>query len=138
MGEGSVNHVGIATHSLDGAEKLWQALGFSPTEDEVVEEQGVRIRYMQGEGSTRIELLEPITEGSPIDKFLASKGPGVQQIAVNVSDIESKIEELSAMGFRMINEEPVTGSSGHRVAFIHPSSCGGVLVELVEFPQSES
>jgi methylmalonyl-CoA/ethylmalonyl-CoA epimerase len=93
---------------------------------------------MQGEGSTRIELLEPITEGSPIDKFLASKGPGVQQIAVNVSDIESKIEELSAMGFRMINEEPVTGSSGHRVAFIHPSSCGGVLVELVEFPQSES
>tara|TARA_B100000686_G_scaffold309743_1_gene351941 strand:+ start:2185 stop:2592 length:408 start_codon:yes stop_codon:yes gene_type:complete len=133
MGEGSINHIGIATPSLDDSEPIWVALGFTSEDDQVVEDQGARIRYMKGEGDVRIELLEPLTEDSPLGRFLSRRGPGVQQIAVNVSDIEKKIDQLRSMGLRMINNEPVSGSDGHRIAFVHPSSTGGVLVELVEY-----
>ena len=90
MGEGSINHIGIATPSLDDSEPIWVALGFTSEDDQVVEDQGARIRYMKGEGGVRIELLEPLTEDSPLGRFLSRRGPGVQQIAVNVSDIEKK------------------------------------------------
>ena len=133
MGEGSINHIGIATPSLDDSEPIWVALGFTSEDDQVVEDQGARIRYMKGEGDVRIELLEPLTEDSPLGRFLSRRGPGVQQIAVNVSDIEKKIDQLRSMGLRMINNEPVSGSDGHRIAFVHPSSTGGVLIELVEY-----
>ena len=133
MGDGSINHIGIATASLDQSEPIWAALGFTTEDDQVVEEQGVKIRYMKGHGDVRIELLEPLTEDSPLGRFLYRRGPGVQQIAVNVSDIEEKIDQLRSMGFLMINNEPVTGSNGQSIAFVHPSSTGGVLVELVEY-----
>ncbi len=133
MGDGSINHIGIATPSLDESEPIWAALGFTTEDDQVVEEQGVKIRYMKGHGDVRIELLEPLTEDSPLGRFLSRRGPGVQQIAVNVSDIEEKIDQLRSMGFLMINNEPVTGSNGQNIAFVHPSSTGGVLVELVEY-----
>ena len=132
MGNSSINHIGIATPSLDDSETIWEALGFTAGDDQVVPDQGVRIRYMNGDGNTRIELLEPLTTDSPVGRFLSTKGPGVQQVAVNVNDIEKKIDELKSMGIRMINNEPVSGSDGHRIAFVHPSSCGGVLIELVE------
>ena len=132
MNDGSVNHIGIATHSLDESETIWKTLGFTPMKDETVAEQGVKIRYMKGIGDTKIELLEPLSDDSPIGKFLSKKGPGIQQIAVNISNLDSKILELKSIGIRMINDEPVEGSSGNRVAFIHPSSCGGTLIELVE------
>ncbi len=137
MGRGSVNHIGIATDSLDNAAKVWEALGFAQGDDEVVEDQGVKIRYMRGDGETNIELLEPLSDDSPVGKFLSARGPGVQQIAVNVPDIVSKISQLKGMGIRMINDDPILGSNGHKIAFIHPSSCGGVLIELVEYGQSE-
>ena len=137
MGKGSVNHIGIATDSLDNTAKVWEALGFTHGDDEVVESQGVKIRYMRGDGETNIELLEPLSADSPVGKFLSVRGPGVQQIAVNVPDLVSKIYQLKGMGIRMINDEPILGSNGHKIAFIHPSSCGGVLVELVEYEQSE-
>ena len=137
MKQGSVNHIGIATHSLDKTAEIWKALGFTQGDDEVVENQGVKIRYMRGDGETNIELLEPLTEDSPVGKFLSTRGPGVQQIAVNVPDIELKIYQLKGMGIRMINDKPVLGSNGKKIAFIHPSSCDGVLVELVEYEQSE-
>ena len=133
MGDGSINHIGIATPSLDDFSPIWEALGFTAEDDQLVKEQGVRIRYMKGEGDARIELLEPLSEDSHIGRFLASRGPGVQQIAVNVSDIEKKIDELRSMGVRMINNVPVTGLDGQSIAFVHPSSSGGVLIELVQF-----
>tara|TARA_B100000029_G_scaffold514069_1_gene615528 strand:+ start:2282 stop:2692 length:411 start_codon:yes stop_codon:yes gene_type:complete len=132
MVDGSINHIGIATSSLDDSEPIWTALGFTSEDDQVVVDQGVKIRYMKGEGDVRIELLEPLTESSPLGRFLSRRGPGVQQIAVNVSNIEEKIEQLRSMGMRMVNNEPVPGSDGQRIAFVHPSSTGGVLVELVE------
>ena len=132
MNNGSVNHVGIATHSLDESETIWKTLGFTLMKDETVLDQGVKIRHMKGSGETSIELLEPLSEDSPIGKFLSKRGPGIQQIAVNISDLDSKILELKSLGVRMINNEPVQGSSGKRIAFIHPSSCDGTLIELVE------
>ena len=132
MNNGSVNHVGIATHSLDESETIWKTLGFTPMKDETVLDQGVKIRHMKGSGETSVELLEPLSEDSPIGKFLSKRGPGIQQIAVNIIDLDSKILELKSIGVRMINNEPVQGSSGKRIAFIHPSSCDGTLIELVE------
>ena len=132
MNNGSVNHVGIATHSLDESETIWKTLGFTPMKDETILDQGVKIRHMKGSGETSVELLEPLSEDSPIGKFLSKRGPGIQQIAVNISDLDSKILELRSIGVRMINNEPVKGSSGKRIAFIHPSSCDGTLIELVE------
>ena len=132
MSNGSVNHVGIATHSLDKSETIWKTLGFTPMKDETVLDQGVKIRHMKGSGKTSVELLEPLSEDSPIGQFLSKRGPGIQQIAVNICDLDSKILELKSLGIRMINEEPVQGSSGKRIAFIHPSSCDGTLIELVE------
>ena len=138
MSTGRINHIGIATKSLDEAEPLWSALGFTGTKDEEVAEQGVRIRHMSGSQETRIELLEPISDDSPIGRFIEKRGEGIQQIAVDVLDMEAKIEELMSMGIRMINKTPLIGSGGSRIAFIHPSSCGGVLVELVEIDKQES
>ena len=138
MSTGRINHIGIATKSLDEAETLWSALGFTGTRDEEVAEQGVRIRHMSGSQKTRIELLEPISDDSPIGRFIEKRGEGIQQIAVDVLDMEAKIEELMSMGIRMINKTPLIGSGGSRIAFIHPSSCGGVLVELVEIDKQES
>jgi|TARA_B110000014_G_scaffold180217_1_gene129602 methylmalonyl-CoA/ethylmalonyl-CoA epimerase len=132
MADGSVNHIGIATLSLDKSEELWSKLGFSPSVDQINQEQGVKIRFMDGIGRTRIELLEPIGADSPVGRFIERTGPGIQQIAVNVADIKSTISELAEIGVRMVSDEPVIGSEGHQIAFIHPSSAGGVLIELVE------
>ena len=132
MADGSVNHIGIATLSLDKSEELWSKLGFSPSVDQINQEQGVKIRFMDGIGRTRIELLEPIGADSPVGRFIERTGPGIQQIAVNVADIKSTISELAEIGVRMVSDEPVIGSGGHQIAFIHPSSAGGVLIELVE------
>jgi methylmalonyl-CoA/ethylmalonyl-CoA epimerase len=132
MAEGSVNHIGIATHSLDESGELWSKLGFSQSVDKVSEDQGVKIRYLQGTGNTRIELLEPLSKQTPVGRFIERRGPGVQQIAIDVDDIESMISDLIDIGVRMVSEDPVIGSDGRRIAFVHPSSAGGVLIELVE------
>ncbi|MFL2974784.1 MAG: methylmalonyl-CoA epimerase [Candidatus Thalassarchaeaceae archaeon] len=132
MAGGSVNHIGIATPSLDESGELWSKLGFSQSVDNISEDQGVKIRYLQGIGNTRIELLEPLSKETPVGRFIERRGPGVQQIAIDVEDIESMISDLIDIGVRMVSEEPVIGSDGHRIAFVHPSSAGGVLIELVE------
>ena len=132
MARGSVNHIGIATPSIDESGELWSKLGFSQSVDKISEDQGVKIRYLQGIGNTRIELLEPLSKETPVGRFIERRGPGVQQIAIDVDDIESMISDLIDIGVRMVSEEPIIGSDGHRVAFVHPSSAGGVLIELVE------
>ena len=135
MARGTVNHIGIATPSLDDSVELWSKLGFTPSEDKINEDQGVKIRYLKGSGNTRIELLEPLSEESPVGRFIESRGPGVQQIAIDVDDIESMISDLIGIGVRMVSEVPVIGSDGLRIAFVHPSSTGGILIELVESPK---
>ena len=132
MSLGSVNHIGIATKSIKSSIQIWEALGFAFEKETIVADQGVRVGYLSGSGHTRIELLEPLGEDSPVGRFIENRGIGVQQIAVDVEDIEVCVAELLEMGVKMINEEPMIGSEGNRIVFIHPSSSGGVLIELVE------
>jgi len=132
MADGTIDHIGIATPSLDVSQRLWATLGFSRGDDHINTEQGVRIRFMHGKTNTRIELLEPLGEDTPVGKFISKNGPGIQQIAVRVDDIETTISNLLSDGVKMVSEIPTLGADGHRIAFVHPSSAGGVLIELVE------
>ena len=128
-----IDHIGIATNSLDKHSQFWSSLGFIQGKDEVNVEQGVKIRFFEAvSGAPKIELLEPLTPDSPIGRFLEKRGEGVQQIAVKTTDIVSTIYQLQSMGIRMINDVPVNGANRTKIAFVHPSSTGGVLVELVE------
>ena len=128
-----IDHIGIATNSLDNHSQFWSSLGFIQGKDEVNVEQGVKIRFFEAvSGAPKIELLEPLTPDTPIGRFLENRGEGVQQIAVKTTDIVSTINQLQTMGIRMINDIPVSGANGTKIAFVHPSSTGGVLVELVE------
>ena len=102
MARGSVNHIGIATPSIDESGELWSKLGFSQSVDKISEDQGVKIRYLQGIGNTRIELLEPLSKETPVGRFIERRGPGVQQIAIDVDDIESMISDLIDIGVRMV------------------------------------
>jgi methylmalonyl-CoA epimerase len=133
MSDVSVDHIGIATESIEAASGFWELLGFKHTAEHVNDEQGVRIKMLEGSGSSaKIELLEPLGSNTPIGGFISKRGEGIQQLAVRVNDIESTIAQLIASGVRMIDEQPVDGVSGSIIAFVHPSSTGGVLVELVE------
>ena len=130
-----VDHIGIATKNLETYTPLWPEIGYTQDDDEVNEEQGVNIRFFSSPDDSslpRIELLEPRGDNSPIGRFIERRGEGIQQLAVEVEDIDSMISQLKEMGCRMINEEAVSGASGSRIAFVHPSSTGGVLVELVQ------
>ena len=135
MTDGTIDHIGIATSSLDESQQLWSILGFTQGEDQINSEQGVKIRFMNGNTSTRIELLEPLGDDTPVGKFISKNGPGIQQIAVRVADIEETISVLLSVGVKMVSETPTLGADGHRIAFVHPSSAGGVLIELVESDQ---
>tara|TARA_B110000014_G_C19683747_1_gene358506 strand:+ start:103 stop:513 length:411 start_codon:yes stop_codon:yes gene_type:complete len=133
MSDVSVDHIGIASESIETASEFWELLGFKPADEHVNDEQGVRIKMFEGSGSSsRLELLEPLGPDTPIGRFISKRGVGIQQLAVRVSDIESTISLLMESGVRMIDEQPVRGASGSMIAFVHPSSAGGVLVELVE------
>ena len=133
MNDVSVDHIGIASESIEATSGFWELLGFKPVDEHVNDEQGVRIKMLEGSGSSsRLELLEPLGPDTPIGRFISKRGIGIQQIAVRVGDIESTISLLMESGVRMIDEQPVKGASGSMIAFVHPSSAGGVLVELVE------
>ena len=127
-----VDHIGIATRQLDEALALWQdTLGLTVDSTEEVTEQGVRVA-MLAIGDTHIELLEPLSAGSPVGKFLEKRGPGIHHIAVRVSDIRAMLAQLKEKGTRLIDETPRVGAGGCLVAFVHPSSANGVLLELVQ------
>ena len=128
-----VDHIGIATESIEAASGFWELLGFKPVDEHDNDEQGVRIKMLEGSGlSSRLELLEPLGPDTPVGRFISKRGVGIQQIAIRVSDIESTISLLMESGVRMIDKHPVRGAPGSMIAFVHPSSAGGVLVELVE------
>lgn len=127
-----INHLGVATKSIDEALKFWSdALGLENVHTEVVDEQKVRVA-MFPIGESRIELLEPTSDDSPISKFLEKRGGGIHHIAVEVDDIEAALAKLKAQGMRLIDESPRIGAEGCLVAFVHPSSANGVLLELVQ------
>jgi len=127
-----INHLGIATKGIDEALKFWsEALGLENVHTEVVEDQKVRVAMLPI-GETRIELLEPTSEDSPISKFLVKRGGGIHHIAVEVDDIKASLAQLKAKGMRLIDESPRIGAEGCLVAFVHPASAGGVLLELVQ------
>lgn len=127
-----LEHIGIATRELDEALGFWRgALGLEVADIEEVSEQGVRVAMLPV-GETRIELLEPTRDDSPIAKFLEKRGAGIHHIAVRVDDIRGALEKLKQSGARLIDETPRTGAGNCLIAFVHPSSAGGVLIELVE------
>jgi methylmalonyl-CoA/ethylmalonyl-CoA epimerase len=127
-----IDHLGIATKGIDDALRFWQnALGLDHVHTEVVEDQKVRIAMLPI-GESRIELLEPIADDSPISKFLEKRGGGIHHIAVRVADIEAALQRLKDNGITLIDESPRVGAEGCLVAFVHPSSTGGTLLELVQ------
>ena len=129
-----VDHIGIATPSIEEGLGVWRdALGLEPHATEEVAEQGVKV-CMLPVGDTHVELLEPLSAESAVGKFLAKRGPGIHHIAVGVDDINEALARLRQNGARLIDEKPRVGAGGCLVAFVHPSSAGGVLLELVQHP----
>jgi methylmalonyl-CoA/ethylmalonyl-CoA epimerase len=129
-----IDHIGIATRGIEEAMKFYRdAFGLDVTETEEVASQKVRV-VMLPIGEARIELLEATAEDSPISRFLEKRGPGIHHIAVQVDDIRGALADLRQKGARLIDEEPRAGAGGCLVAFVHPSSTGGVLLELVQNP----
>lgn len=127
-----VDHIGIATRQISEALSLWgETLGLEIDHQEEVKEQGVRVAMLPV-GETRIELLEPLSPESPVGKFLEKRGPGIHHVALRVDDIRAALAQLKAKGARLIDENPRIGAGGCLVAFIHPSSTNGVLLELVQ------
>jgi methylmalonyl-CoA epimerase len=128
-----IDHLGIAVKSLAEARKFYEQLGLKPMPEETVEAEQVRLS-MVPVGESRIELLEPTSADSPIGKFLAKRGEGLHHVALHVDDLSGTVERLKASGTRLISDEIKVGAGGHLYVFVHPSSAGGVLLELVEDP----
>jgi methylmalonyl-CoA/ethylmalonyl-CoA epimerase len=128
-----IDHLGIAVKSLAEARKFYELLGLKPMPEETVEAEQVRLS-MVPVGESRIELLEPTSADSPIGKFLAKRGEGLHHVALHVDDLSGTVERLKASGTRLISDQIKVGAGGHLYVFVHPSSAGGVLLELVEDP----
>lgn len=128
---GKIDHVGIAVHSIAEARGFYEALGLSVTAIEEVPHEGVRVAMIPC-GESKIELLEPTREDSPIAIFLAKRGPGIHHLCLGSSDVRADDAGLRAAGFQVLRPEPTRGAGGCWVQFVHPKSAGGVLVELSE------
>lgn len=126
----TLDHIGIAVRSLEVA-NIYKLLGLSIQHTEVVETQKVKTAFLSV-GDANLELLEPTTPDSPVAKFIEKRGEGIHHLCFRVDDIEEHLERLKAAGYRLINEAPVPGAHGCRVAFLHPSAGNGVLIELSE------
>ena len=127
-----IDHIGIAVNSIDEAMKFWEgALGVKCHGVEEVAEQKVKTAFLPIDDS-EIELLEGTSEDSPVSKFIAKNGQGIQHIAIRVADIEAALAELKEKGVRLIDEKPRIGAGGAKIAFLHPKATGGVLLELCQ------
>ena len=127
----SIDHLGIAVKSLASSKSIYEKLGLTVSPEEVVEQEQVRL-VMVPVGDTRLELLEPTSEDSTIAKFIAKRGEGLHHVCMKVPDLAAAVENLKREGVRLVTDEIKTGAGGHRYVFVHPSSAGGVLLELVE------
>ena len=130
----TIDHVGIAVPDLDKAIAFYaQAFGVHSVHEETNEEQGVREAMLAvGSGETRVQLIAPLTPESTIAKFIGRSGPGLQQLAFRVADVEAVSAALRERGLRLLYDVPKRGTAGSRVNFVHPKDAGGVLVELVQ------
>jgi methylmalonyl-CoA epimerase len=127
-----IDHIGIAVKSIAAALKVYeQAVGLKLAGYDEVDDQGVRVAMLDI-GESRIELLEPTRPESPVEKFINKRGEGIHHIAVRVDNIEEALDRLKTAGIRLIDEKPKRGAHNTRIAFIHPTSTYGVLMELVE------
>lgn len=129
-----IDHVGVAVRDLDDAKAFYaKAFGFECVHEEQNDEQGVREAMLAvGDSGSSIQLLAPLSEDSPIGKFLARNGEGIQQVAYTVTDIDALCDHLRNEGVRVLYESPKIGTASSRVNFVHPKDAGGVLIELVE------
>ena len=129
-----IDHVGLAVRDLDAAIAFYRdTFDVRSVHEEVNEEQGVREAMLAvGDGDTRIQLLAPLTPESTIAKFIGRSGPGLQQLAFRVTDVEAVSATLRERGLRLLYDTPRRGTSDSRVNFVHPKDAGGVLVEIVE------
>lgn len=130
-----IDHIGIAVESIDEAKAFYEALGLVIEAIEEVPQEGVRVAMIRC-GESRIELLEPTREDSPIASFLERRGPGIHHLCLASSDIKADDARLRAAGYRLLRDQPTRGAGGCWVQFVHPKSAGGVLVELAQ-PASE-
>lgn len=134
MAKPVLDHIGIAVRSLDAA-TIYEDLGLSVEHVERVETQKVKTAFL-AVGDSHIELLEPTGPDSPIARFIEKRGEGIHHICLRVDDLEAHLAALQARGYRLINDAPVPGAHGCRVAFLHPSAGNGVLIELSEKDES--
>jgi methylmalonyl-CoA/ethylmalonyl-CoA epimerase len=125
-----IAHVGIAVNDLDKAAAFYRAvLGIEPHPPEIVD--GARILALPF-GEAEVELLAPVEADSPVGRFLARRGPGIHHICYRVPDLDAAIEACRAAGYRLVDERPRTGAGGRRIAFLHPKSTDGILLELTD------
>ena len=133
-----LDHVGVAVDDVDAAIALYRDLfGMTVTHDETVESQGTRAVFLSAHTGPDLELLVALGPETPVGKFLAKRGPGVHHLCYAVANLEAAIATCQARGLQMIDETPRVGAKGKRLAFIHPKSAGGVLIELYETHQEE-
>lgn len=126
-----LDHIGIAVRSLETT-KIYEAMGLSIEHVETVESQKVKTAFIPVGGGANVELLEPTSPDSSVAKFIEKRGEGIHHLCFRVDDIEAELARLKEQGFRLINDAPVPGAHGCRVAFLHPSAGSGVLIELSE------
>lgn len=125
-----IDHIAVAVENLEESLKFYQdSLGLECLCIETIEEQGVRVAKLDA-GNTHIELLEPLSPDTPVGKFLSQRGQGLHHICFQVTDIRGELEQLKTCNVRLINESPRIGAGGAEIAFVHPKSTGGVLMEL--------
>ena len=124
-----LDHIGIAVESINSGLAIYKALGIDVEGVEEVEDQKVRVAFLPV-GDSRIELLEPTDDASPIARHLERRGAGLHHICLRVPDIRTAMAQLSEEGYRLLSEEPFEGADGCLVCFVHPKSAGGVLIEL--------
>ncbi len=129
MSATKLDHIGIAVAALDEALGVYQSLGLEMVGAEEVPGQKVRVAFLPL-GDTRLELLEPTSDDSPIARHLERRGPGLHHLCFEVEDIRAAMERLAADGYTLLSSEPQPGAHGCLVCFVHPRSAGGVLIEL--------
>lgn len=126
-----IDHLGIAVKSLAASKRIYEKLGLSVSPEETIEQEQVRL-VMVPVGESRLELLEATSENSTIAKFIAKRGEGLHHVCLKVPDLVATVGRLKKDGVRLVSEEIKTGAGGHKYVFVHPSSAGGVLLELVQ------
>jgi methylmalonyl-CoA/ethylmalonyl-CoA epimerase len=126
-----IDHLGIAVKSIEAARGFYEALGLSVAHEETVEHEKVRTAMIPV-GESRIELLEPTVDDSPVGHFLTKRGEGLHHVALHVDDIAGTLQALKAKGVRLVSDQVQVGAGGHLYFFVHPSSAGGVLLEVCQ------